>query len=802
MKISLNWIRDYVQLEASAEQIAEALPMLGLEIESITETGLPQTDNLVVGEVLSREQHPDADRLGVCQVRVAPDMEPQQIVCGATNYKVGDRVPVALPGAVLPGDFKIKKSKLRGVESNGMMCSAKELGLGSDHAGLLILDGEPEVGTPMEQLYPDRDTVFEIELTANRGDCLGQIGVARDLAAYFRSRVKLPEVKATEGEGAGLISSVEVGTENCPYYTAWSAKGVKVAPSPEWLKTRLESVGLRPINNVVDVTNYVLMEAGQPLHAFDAKKIRGGKIVVRQANEGESITTLDEKKHELTGDDMVIADSERPLVIAGVMGSVDAEVDDTTTDIVLESAWFRPGAVRATSRRHNIHTDSSYRFARDVDPAGVLTWGRRALDLILELAGGEIVGPCLIHGQPPRGDREIAIDGDFVRKKCGYSVADERIVDVFVHLGFTVRDDATGGGWLVNVPSFRPEVDRPIDLVEEFVRIDGTVNIPEVAVKSHGLHRSDAPLSVFNQKVQDILAARQFQECCHYSLCDGDVLTAWGSDEKVLSLANPLTSEMSHLRASLLPGLVNAIRHNHSHGNTVGRLFETGRIFTSGPKGLTELTSVAFVICMEKLESSWREREAPDFYTAKAIIDSLAGELGRKNLPWQTVDESTVWQAGHAASAEQGGVLAKAGLLSIDMLKNHSVDRLLLAGELSFAPEVLAKRKDGVVAFRPFSDQPSTERDLALVVDASVTASELVKKVSGIARKVVGKAFLVEDVRIFDVYSGKGLPDGQKSLALSIRFRAADRTLTDKEVNDVFGKILTAVRESGYIIRG
>jgi phenylalanyl-tRNA synthetase beta chain len=354
MKVSVDWLREYVDLPDCTDELVDVLPMLGIEVEENDEDSGPRLDNVVVGEVLSKNPHPEADRLSVCTVKVGSG-EPATIVCGATNFSQGDRVPVALPGAKLPGGFKIKKSKLRGVASEGMMCSAKELELGDDASGLFLLPNSSEIGTPVDQLFA-KDKTLELEVTANRGDCLSHIGVARELAAHYEKKLKIPEVSIDTGEvdkpsEGGLIDHLTLETENCPYYKLYSIRGVKIGPSPDWLKRRLESVGLRAINNVVDVTNFVLLETGQPLHAFDATKIKGRTIRVRQAGENEEITTLDEVKRTLDPEMMVIADAERALVVAGVMGSVDAEVDDSTVNIVLESAWFQPGNVRATSRR-------------------------------------------------------------------------------------------------------------------------------------------------------------------------------------------------------------------------------------------------------------------------------------------------------------------------------------------------------------------------------------------------------------------------------------------------------------------
>ncbi|MFP4435530.1 MAG: phenylalanine--tRNA ligase subunit beta, partial [Phycisphaerae bacterium] len=481
MQLSRQWLERYVALDGKSDsELEEALTLIGFEVEGIEHFGLPPIQNLVVGQVLSREPHPNADRLGVCSVD-AGESQPRQIVCGASNYKVGDKVPVALPGAVLPGDFKIKESKLRGVESAGMMCSARELGLGKDHEGLLILGGDPAPGTPLSELFEGQDTIFDIEVTPNRPDCLSHLGMARELAAYFDRELRFPEVKTSANDpfrevGEPLIERVRVESEEeCPLYYAFSMRGVKIGPSPDWLKRALESVGLRPINNVVDVTNFVLLETGQPLHAFDAAKIQGGELRVRQARKGEKLITLDDKARELSTQMTVIADAERPLVIAGVMGSVDAEVDNSTTDIVLEAAFFRSRFIRQTSRRLALSTDSSYRFERGVDPAGTEWAACRAMDLILEVAGGQISGGPIQVGEPPEIRAEIVLCPDEVRRLCGFGPEDAVVRQTLERLELEVREldrDAEGRTrWNVAIPSFRRDLERPVDLVEEFLRI-------------------------------------------------------------------------------------------------------------------------------------------------------------------------------------------------------------------------------------------------------------------------------------------------------------------------------------------
>ena len=506
MKISLNWLNKYVAIRADTAEIAHALTMLGFEVEGVVQTGLAPMENLVVGEVLTREKHPNADRLSVSSVRIAPGAEGQQIVCGAQNYKAGDKVLVALPGVVLPGDFKIKVSKIRGVESNGMMCSARELGLGSDHDGIMILPSDAVVGTPAHEALAQRDTIFDLEITPNRPDALCHYGIARELGAWFDTPVGYPKILThspaiDEAPAAEVLESVTVDAPvDCPLYTAHLIAGVKIGPSPAWIKARLEAIGLRSINNVVDATNFVLHELGQPLHAFDAKKIGGRKLVIRRAHEGERLVTLDEKERTLTSSMLVIADAEKPLVVAGIMGGANAEVDDTTTDLVLEAACFRPISIRRTSKKLGLASDSSYRFERGVDPAGVLDGARRAVDLIIELAGGRLVGPLFKCGSEPVTRSEIAITPGFVRERAGYDIPDEEIRGAFeaLEMRIEVRADNVGGGpdtWVVSIPSFRGDLDRPIDLVEEVIRIHGCEQIPAADVAATALPEADDPVA-------------------------------------------------------------------------------------------------------------------------------------------------------------------------------------------------------------------------------------------------------------------------------------------------------------------
>lgn len=799
MKASLKCLNKYVDLTGVApEQIADALPMLGLEVESVQALGLRPFSNVFVGEILSREKHPDSDHLGVCMVKVSPHLEPLQIVCGAQNYKVGDRVPVALEGAELPtpdgAGFKIKKSKIRGVESNGMMCSARELGMGDDHSGLLILQDKPEIGLPINDVFTDTDVVFEIELTANRGDCASTIGIARELAARFGKELKKPELKTpaifTSASQSPLLDGVELKTEKCPFYTATCIRNVKIAPSPDWLKKELEAIGLRSINNVVDITNYVMMEYGQPLHAFSAERVRGKKIIVRMAQDGEEIKTLDAKTHKLTAENMLICDAEGPVAIAGVMGGENSEVHDGTVDVILESAYFNPGNVRATSRKLIINTDSSYRFARDVDPQGTVDAARRAADLIAELAGGSVEGGILVAGKAPRGDKTIDISLVYIISKIGFAVEEREVENAFTSLGFSVSQK--DGGWSVVVPSFRCDIDRPIDLVEEFVRIYGSHNIPEVELKSAGLKRNDDSSYLYAANAANFFSSCGLNECQHYTLSDGKTLAKYFDYADSLRLDNPLASDQDSLRPTLLLGLLNGVRLNMDNGNVFKGLFENGRIFRKEGASLMELVSTAFVLPKDCGERIWKNREAPDFFTAKKFACDMLAILGvdGKRLQFKNL-ESPLFEKGYAAlcgAIGREGFEIRFGAINLNALKDFGIDKIVYAGELAFKKEV-AERRKSLPKFASFSAFPASTKDVSLLVAESVAASDVAFEISKIANAKLKKAFEIESVDVFDVYQGKGVQEGFKSLAFSLTFRSAQKTLKTEDVNKIFDEV-------------
>ena len=808
MKISLDWLRDYIELPDNPDELIDVLPMLGIEVEESEEQSSRNLDHVVVGEILSKEPHPEADRLSVCSVAVGKE-EPVNIVCGATNFKLGDRVPVALPGAKLPGGFKIKKSKLRGVPSEGMMCSAKELEIGTDDQGLCILPDNPKVGTPIEQFYSE-DKVLELEITANRGDCLSYLGVAREISAYYQKEFSTPKVsdlgeQHQECPEGYFLKSVSIEGQDCSRYGVWSIQGVTIAPSPDWLKSRLESVGLRPINNVVDITNFVLLETGQPLHAFDAAKIQGETIQIRQAKENESITTLDDVKRKLDPSMMVIADADKPLVIAGIMGSVDAEVDTSTTNLVLESAWFRPGSIRHTARKLGLHTDSSQRFSRDVDPQGLEYAAQRAIDLILEIAGGQCLPKYVCIGNAPREERKIEITQAYAEKICGFDIQSDQLSSAWKRLGFSV----TGNNpWQVIIPSFRSEVERPIDLVEEFLRIHGTKELQNNPVVCPSTSRENDGTYEVCQKATDNLVGQGFQEACNYSLRSAEELNSWHPSFEAINLAllNPLTSDHTHVRASLLPGLVDNLAHNQKNLNDLTRIFETGRIFRSGPRGNVEWVSIAFASFAEPNSRQWKNHSKLDFFGIKnqflSVLHAMGLALPKGN--WENLTGLAPWQNDYSAKigdCHRNKLEASVGILDLQLTKKKEAKGPIFAAEILIDPILLSKRKKAV-SFTRFSSFPPAIKDLALVVKRDTPAESVRSDLEKIAISVGGNQFEVDPVTIFDLFQGQGMDEGTKSVACSMRFRAPDRTLSEKEVNQAFDTILQKIdQDTPYELR-
>lgn len=757
MKISLEWLKDYVALPESAEALAEALTAGGTEVIGREGRGqLPE--KIVVAQILSSEQHPNADRLSVCKADDGSGA-PRQIVCGAKNYKPGDKVPLALPGAVLGPDFKIKAGKLRGVVSEGMMCSAKELGLAEDAEGLLILPPDAPVGKPVAELFPS-DTVLELEVTPNRPDLLGMLGVAREVAALAQSEpraIALPEPPA-----AAAGDYVQLEDAACPLYSARIIRGVRIGPSPAWLAARLAAVGLRPINNVVDVTNYVLLETGQPLHAFDLAKLDGG-IVVRAARDGEELLALDGSELTLRGHDLVIADHQKAVALAGVMGGVATAVTEATADILLESAWFEPARIRRTSRELGLQTDSSYRFERRVDPAGVLAASARAVELILQTAGGEAAAETLVAGGVPNDPLEIALDNNRCRALLGLDISDDEIASILERLGLTPCGD---GRW--GVPSFRPDLAREVDLVEEVIRMAGIHRVPATT------HAFPAPSGIADRRhdraevLREALRGQGFSEARTSHFVSPEALARSGADVSgAVTIRNPLGADQALLRPALLPGLLGALAHNSRHGANSVRLFEVGRVF--GGDGGGERTVLGLITTGAAGSASWKgESSQADFFDLKGVLVAALGDLDFAPLPDSGL-------ALRAQSAQASGTLRR---LPRDLAEAHDAKAPVFYAELLIDGWLEAPARGVTVQALP--KFPAAERDLSVILPNAATFAELERSLRA-ARVPHLRGVALKDV--FSDPAGQKLDASSRSLTVTLTFRDDGRTLTAEEVD-------------------
>ncbi|MBE2179919.1 MAG: phenylalanine--tRNA ligase subunit beta [Chthoniobacterales bacterium] len=762
MKISLEWLADYVALPGTADALADALTAGGTEVVGrMTRGDVP--DKVVVAQILSSEQHPNADRLSVCQVDDGSG-QPRQIVCGAKNYRVGDKVPLALPGAVLGPDFKIKSGKLRGVASEGMMCSAKELALADDAEGLMILPADSTVGRPVRELFPP-NTLLELEVTPNRPDMLGYLGVARELSALTgaaltgnaASSPPLPPVATAE---PGRINIEDAG---CAFYSARIIRGVKIGPSPAWLADRLAAVGLRPINNVVDVTNYVLMETGQPLHAFDLAKLSGG-IVVRAARDGETLHGLDGITRQLRPHDLVIADQSGAVALAGVMGGAETGVEPSTVDLLLESAWFEPSRVRRTSRELGCTTDSSYRFERRVNPEGVLAASARATGLILETAGGTPEAGVFVAGELPREEREIALDYGHCRDLLGLEIGDEEIDAILVRLGLERKDRGT---W--RIPAFRPDLTRAVDLIEEVIRVAGIERVPSrlrgfpAAASLADLRHDRAEVLRSRLRAQGFSEARTSHFVSAEALAEAGVPAAGA-----VAIRNPLGADQAFLRPVLRAGLLGAMAHNFRHGARSVRLFELGQVFST--EGREECTALGLIASGEARAASWKEAGTPaDFHDLKGVLECVLGPLA--------FDASDGGGLAMRVSGESG-VQGTIQRLPKTLAQDHEARSPVYYAELIVGPWL--ELVSGDVRVRNLPKFPAVERDLSIVLPRGVPYADIEAALRRV-RVPHLETFALKDV--FTDAFGEALPADRRALTVALTFRDASRTLTSDEID-------------------
>ncbi|HZX72463.1 MAG TPA: phenylalanine--tRNA ligase subunit beta [Rhodanobacter sp.] len=802
MKFSENWLRELVEIKADRAQLAHALTMAGLEVEELTPLG-DELAGVVVAEIVAAEKHPEADRLQVCKVN-AGQGEPLQIVCGAPNARVGIKVPLATVGASLAGGMSIKAAKLRGVDSFGMLCSAKELGIDADASGLLELPLDAPVGQPLADYLGLPDASFELKLTPNRPDCLGLVGLAHDVAALFGSAVKVPAQAAASVTGEARRGIRLEAGKDAPRYLGRIIEGIDpAARTPLWLAERLRRAGLRPISAVVDVTNYVMLELGQPLHAFDNDTLEGD-IVVRHARAGETLKLLDGNEAKLDEGFVLIADEHKALAVAGVMGGFESRVTDATRNIFLESAHFAPAAIMGRARKLGLHTDASHRFERGVDPQLPRRALERATELLLAIAGGK-AGPVLVAEnladlpQP----LPVALRRARLQRVLGVAVADAEVARIFTALGMQVA--TTADGWQVTAPSSRFDIEREEDLIEEVARIFGYDKIP-TATPAGALTLAIEPEARINElALREQLAARGYYEAVNLSFVAADLLARWGFRERLVSLANPLSADLAVMRPSLLPGLIEALRHNRARQQDRVRLFELARVFQqcgslreeSAIHGRTppqtnppvETPSVAIAACGNARAEQWGEpARALDFHDLKGDLDALIGWGGEPQRWSVHADGLPAWlHPGRAARvARDGKTVGYLGALHPQLARELDLGSDVHVLEVALEP-LLTRRLPQAA---PISRFPAVRRDIAMGLPEAVSWSQIEQTV----RATLGAR--LKELRLFDRYSGKGVEADRKSLAMGLILQDASRTLTDEDADRWVREAVNALEQT------
>lgn len=797
MRVSLKWLREYVDITVSPEELAERLTQAGLAVEAVHRPG-HGIEKVYTGKILKIDPHPNADKLVICRVTLGTG-EDLQIVTGATNVRESHVVPVAVEGARLAGGLVIKKAKLRGVESRGMLCSGQELGLDTsvlpaDQAhGIMILDPAQPLGVDIKEAIGLDDTILELELTPNRGDAMSMVGVAREVAVLLGQNLRMPETAVVE-TGRGKEGLVKIDIEDadlCGRYVARLFRNIKVGPSPGWMRERLQAAGVRPINNIVDITNYVMLELGQPLHAFDYDTLGEGRIIVRRARRDEKIVSLDGNERKLTEEMLVIADPGGPVAVAGVMGGLHTEVTDKTVNILLESAYFNPVSIRRTSRALGLRSESSSRFEKGIDITGCRRAADRAARLLLDLAAGE-VAPGVVDKYPGQASpRTVLLRPERVEHVLGVAVPRPQIVAILEGLEFRVKD--SGRDLLVTVPGHRVDVSLEADLIEEVARIYGYNRIPYTLPYGASTRGVRTPLQRLELKVKDCLTALGLNEVVTYSFTNPSYLdrAAVPQDSplrNLVRLQNPLSEEQSVMRTMMLPGLLEVIARNASRRVNDLAIFELGRVFLpSETEPLPQEKPVLAAASMGSAPAGWNRPGRPyDFYYLKGVMEALFDRVGLRGYRVERETGNSFFHPGRAARVLVGDrLVGYLGEVHPEVLENYDISNRAVAMEIDF--EALAGLSGRPVKYRSLPRFPEIERDLALVVSDDVPAQDIIR----VIRKHGGQ--YLQEIKLFDVYRGKQVKDGCQSLAFSLRFQAEDRTLTDKEVNTLMAAVSEAV---------
>lgn len=786
MKVSLSWLKDYITIDVDAEVLADSLTMAGLEVDALVDR-YAYLERIVAGTIAETASHPDAEALQVCRIDTGGGI--RQVVCGAANIKTGDVVATALPGAVLPSGHRVEAGVIRGQNSEGMLCSESELALGPDGTGILVLSQGLRPGTPLAVALGVSDTILEFDLTPNRSDCLSIIGIAREAAAILKTPLKYPEVRLPKGEKpVGELASVAIEAPvYCPRYAARVLTDVAVGPSPFWMQDRLHSVGLRAINNIVDVTNFVLMEMGQPLHAFDFDRLAEHRIVVKTAEAGEKFTTLDGVERTMRPDMLMICDGRRPVALAGIMGGLDSEIEDHTTRVLIESAYFNPITTRRTAKRLGLSTESSHRFERGVDPVGVGRALDRAAQLMLELAGGKPAEGVIDVCPEPFHEKSIDLSVTRTNRFLGTQLSRD---DMETHLkSIEFRVESIDPDRLkVFPPSFRVDIARREDLMEEVARLSGYNEIPTTHPLSHVVAKKPEKKLTVRDRLRQLLTGCGFSEIVTYSFigrdaCDKLLLPDGDRRRKVVSILNPLTEDQDVMRTSLVPGLLLTMYRNGTKRNEDLSIYEVGKVFFFGKEDELprEVEMLSGLWTGARRQRTWHgDGGSVDFFDVKGVVEALCTGLNVPGIRFVRLSgkDFPYLKPGMAAEIRAGDLRFGAiGELAGQVLKNYGLSQAAYVFELDF--DALVNHVQEERRVRSLPRYPATMRDLALIMDRGIQAEAVLDFLQGLGHE------LIECVEIFDVYIGSSIPQGKKSMALRFTYRSSERNLTDQEVNKI-----------------
>ncbi len=782
MKISYNWIKELVDFDISPDDLAEELSLVGFEVDGVDKKGL-DFPNVVVGKVLKKEKHPNADKLSLCTVTTGGS-ENLSIICGAPNVAEGQIVPVAMVGAELPGGFKIRKAKIRGVESFGMICSEQELGISEKSDGIWVLPDDLNIGEPLSKTF-ETDYVLDVGITPNRPDAMSHIGIAREVAAIAGTTLKKPQTNLSEtSEKIADSVGVEIQCpQSCPRYSARLIRNVKIAPSPNWMVRRLEDLGMRSINNLIDITNYVLLETGQPLHAFDYDFVAGGKIIVRESIEGEKFVTLDEKEHELQTGTVLICDAEKPVALGGIMGGLNSEVRDDTKHILLESAYFQPESIQKSLRHLGMHTEASSRFERGTDPNGVLYASARAAQLFSELAGGEIAEGVVDQYPETIHPVKISLKPEKINRLLGTNLSADKMTELLAKVDLPVQDNT------VIVPTFRPDMKRTADVAEEVGRVYGYNNIPMPQASPLPYENPHNEFDDYIESVRDVLVGIGVQEVVTGSLVNSKLCEEF-TGQQLYPILNPLNADMDGMRNSLVPNLLNVLKWNINRQWKDLAIFELNRVyFHPGDinKRPNEEFHLAIALTGKRDGDSWlATREAYNFYDVKGLVEYFAGKISLDNLVFIPYDNFAV--ESQSMKILCGNMeIGYLGKINRNLQKYYDLETPVFVANINIKSVYELTQKAYQIHELPRF--PYVERDLAFILNKSIAAQELVNTIQKFGGKYLQNAY------VFDTYSGKQIEAGKKSIAFRLIFQSPEKTLVEDEINQSIDQILASIEK-------